>query len=73
MFLKRISAHQFVEAFVSYREMQMQQYELIQLTVILFVWSTGGSKLCSVVVCVNLMLLGRLASGNRESGREHKG
>lgn len=49
----------------------MQQYVLIQLTVILFVWSAGGSKLCSLVVSVNLMLLGRLASGNRES--EHKG
>lgn len=47
----------------------MQQYVLIRLTVILFVWSTGGSKLCSLVVSVNLML----ASGNRESGREHKG
>lgn len=50
----------------------MQQYALIQLTVILFVWSTGGFKLCSLVVSVNLMLLGRLASGNRERGREHK-
>lgn len=48
------------------------QYVLIPLTVILFVWSAGGSKLCSPVVSVNLMLLGRLASGNRESGRERE-
>lgn len=55
-------------------ELNMQQY-VLQLTVILFVWSAGGSKLCSLVVSVNLMLLGRLASGNREkeSRREHKG
>lgn len=51
----------------------MLQCVLIQLTVILFVWSTGGFKLCSLVVSVNLMLLGRLASGNGERGREHKG
>lgn len=51
----------------------MQQYVLIQLTVILFVWSTGGSKLCSLVVSENLLLLGRLASGNRERERGREG
>lgn len=50
----------------------MQQRVLIQLTVILFVWSTGGSKLCSLVVSVNLVLLGRLASGNTERERERE-
>ena len=29
--------------------------------------------MCSVVVSVNLMLLGRLASGNTQREREHKG
>lgn len=59
-----------VKAFCFHHELQMQQYVLIQLTVILFVWSTGASKLCSLVVSVNLMLLGRLASRNWEGGRE---
>lgn len=43
----------------------MRQYVFVQLKVIFFVWSTGGSKFCSLVVSENLLLLGRLVSGNR--------
>lgn len=42
---------------------------LTELTVILFVWSAGGSKLCSLLLSVNLTLLGRLET-QRKGGRE---
>lgn len=42
-------------------------------TLRLFVSGAGASKLCNLVFSLDLMLLGRLASRNRESRRKHEG